>query len=63
MAQSHQYISTRYWLKGASDVNFLGLNLNENMSWKSHIDVIANKITKFSGCWIDWNDIYQETSQ
>ena len=29
--------------------NFLGLNLNDNMSWKSHTDIIANKITKFSG--------------
>ena len=31
------------------DFNFLGLNLNENLSWKSHIDIIANTITKFSG--------------
>ena len=29
--------------------NFLRLNLNENMSWTSHIDIIANTITKLSG--------------
>ena len=29
------------------DFNFLGLNLNEHMSWKPHIDMIANKVTKF----------------
>ena len=36
-------------IERVSNFNFLGLNLNENMSWKSHIDIIANKITKFSG--------------
>ena len=36
-------------IERVSNFNFLGLNLNENMSWKSHIDITANKITKFSG--------------
>ena len=36
-------------IERVSNFNFLGLNLNEDMSWKSHIDIIANKITKFSG--------------
>ena len=36
-------------IERVSNLNFLGLNLNENMSRKSHIDIIANKITKFSG--------------
>ena len=29
--------------------NFLGLYFNDNLSWKTHIDIIANKLTKFSG--------------
>ena len=29
--------------------NFLGLYLNENLSWKTHIDIVANNLTKFSG--------------
>ena len=29
--------------------NFLGLYLNENSSWKTHIDIVANKLKKFSG--------------
>ena len=36
-------------IERVSNFNFLGLHLNENMSWKSHIDIVANKITKFSG--------------
>ena len=36
-------------IERVSNFNFLGLNLNENMSWKSHMYIIANKITKFSG--------------
>ena len=36
-------------IERVSNFNFLGLNLNENMSCKSHIDIIANKITTFSG--------------
>ena len=31
-----------------SDFNFLGLNLNEHMSWKPYIHAIANKVTEFS---------------
>ena len=37
------------FIERVSNFNFLGLTLNENMSWKPHIDIIANKITKFSG--------------
>ena len=29
--------------------NFLGLTLNENLSWKPHVDRIANKISKYIG--------------
>ena len=36
-------------IERVSNFNFLGLNLNENMSWKSHIDITANKIKKLSG--------------
>ena len=45
--------------------NFLGLNMNENLSWKSHVDKIANKISKYSGilCRLKhffYQPIYQE---
>ena len=36
------------FIERVSNFNFLGLTLNENISWKPHIDIIANKITKFS---------------
>ena len=29
--------------------NFLGLTLNENLSWKPHTDLLANKISKYTG--------------
>ena len=29
--------------------NFLGLNLHENMSWKTHTEFVANKLAKYSG--------------
>ena len=29
--------------------NFLGLLLNENMSWKPHIDLLSNKLAKCAG--------------
>ena len=32
-----------------SNFNFLGLLFNEHMFWKPHIDIIANKLMKFSG--------------
>ncbi len=28
------------------EFNFLGLTINENLNWKSHIDKITNKISK-----------------
>ena len=37
-------------IERVSNFNFLGLTLNENMSSKPHIDIIANKITNFLGC-------------
>ena len=36
-------------IERVSNFNFFGLNLNENMFWKSHTDIIANKLTKISG--------------
>ena len=29
--------------------NFLGIMLNENLSWKSHIETVGNKILKVTG--------------
>ncbi len=34
---------------GVYEFNFLGLTINENLNWKSHIDKIANKISKSMG--------------
>ena len=39
---------------------FFGLNLHENMSWKTHTEFVANKLAKYSGVlnkintFIDW---------
>ena len=32
-----------------SNFNFLGLTINENLSWKPHVDIIANKLSKYVG--------------
>ena len=31
------------------EINFLGLHLNENISWKPHIDSLSNKLAKCAG--------------
>ncbi len=31
------------------EFNFLGLTLDENLNWKSHINIISNKISKSMG--------------
>ena len=36
-------------LERVQNFNFLGLLLNENMSWKPHIDLLANKLAKCAG--------------
>ncbi len=36
-------------IKRVPDFNFLGLILNENLSWKNHCDKISNKISKSVG--------------
>ena len=36
-------------LERVSNFNFLGLTINENMSWKPHVNLIANKISKYVG--------------
>ena len=36
-------------LERVQTLNFLGLLLNENMSWKPHIDLLSNKLAKCAG--------------
>ena len=36
-------------IERVENFNFLGLIFNEHMFWKHHIDVIANKLARFSG--------------
>ena len=36
-------------LERVKHFNFLGLQLNENMSWKPHIDPLSNKLAKCAG--------------
>ena len=36
-------------IERVENFNFLGLIFNEHMFWKHHIDVIANKLIRFSG--------------
>ena len=37
------------FLERVSVFNFLGLTINENLTWKNHIDKVANKISKSMG--------------
>ena len=36
-------------IERVTNSNFLGLTINENLSWKPHVDRIANKISKTGG--------------
>ena len=36
-------------IERVENFNFLGLKLNEKMSWKPHVDMISNKISKYIG--------------
>ena len=36
-------------IERVSTFNFLGIHLNENMLWTTHIDIISSKIAQFSG--------------
>ncbi len=36
-------------IEKVKDINFLELIINENLSWKSHVDKIANSILKTTG--------------
>ena len=32
-----------------SEFSFLGLTINENLTWKNHVNIISNKISRISG--------------
>ena len=34
-------------IDGVNSFNFLGLNLHENMSWKTHTEFVVNKLAKY----------------
>ena len=36
-------------IERVQNFNYLGIFLNEHMFWKTHIDIVANKLIKFSG--------------
>ena len=36
-------------IERVQNFNFLGIFFNEHMFWKTHIDIVANKLIKFSG--------------
>ena len=36
-------------IERVTNFNFLGLKLNEKMSWKPHVDMISNKVSKYIG--------------
>jgi len=36
-------------IERVTNFNFLGLTINENISWKPHINKIASKISKYTG--------------
>ncbi len=43
--------------------NFLGLTINENLSWKNHIDKIANKVSKSMGILNKFNHFFANKCQ
>ena len=36
-------------VENVTEFNFLGLTLNENLNWKSHIDKLADKVSQNIG--------------
>ncbi len=36
-------------IEQVSDFNFLGLTINQQLNWKSHVDKISNKISRNIG--------------
>ena len=36
-------------IERVTDFCFLGLTINEHLTWKTHIDKISNKVSKFNG--------------
>ena len=40
--------------------NFLGIMLNETLSWKSHIDIVSNKISKVIGILYGLKHVFPE---
>ena len=36
-------------IERVASFNFLGIMLDENLSWKSHIEMVGNKISKVTG--------------
>ena len=40
--------------------NFLGIMLDENLSWKSHIEMVGNKISKVAGILYRLKNVFPE---
>ena len=40
--------------------NFLGIMLDENLSWKSHIEMVGNKISKVTGILYRLKNVFPE---
>ena len=41
--------SDRNTIDKTSEFSFLGLTINENLTWKNHVNIISNKISRISG--------------
>ena len=37
------------YIEKISSLNFLGIHLNENLTWNKHIDMLTNKLSRVSG--------------
>ena len=42
-------------IDAVSHFNYLGIILDENISWKKHVAMIINKFKKLAVCYIDYN--------
>ena len=47
-------------IEHVSSFNFLGIMLDENLSWKSHIEMVGNKISKVTGILYRLKNVFPE---
>ena len=54
-------IINRTKIERVASFNFLGIMLDENLSWKSHIEMVGNKISKVTGILYRLKNVFPES--